>query len=68
MGRSQYWKYDLNTRQISNRQTNQCLTGASLSEKIFLHDCDITSSFQIWKWSLENVTALNNWNQTGFII
>lgn len=63
-GLSQYWKFDLETRQINNPPSKKCLesneTGA-----IFMATCVADKLQQKWKWSFENQTALMEWDTTG---
>lgn len=63
-GLSQYWKFDLETRQIMNPPSKRCLESNS-QDVIFMAVCDVDKIEQKWKWSYENQTALMDWNNTG---
>lgn len=66
-GWDQYFKFDVNSRQIINMEKKKCLQGNIVTSQITLESCDEKVIFQRWKWSYENTTALENFEKTGII-
>lgn len=64
-GGGQYFKFDLQTRQITNPSSNRCLSSDNKNGTVFMSVCDIKNVEQKWKWSYENRTALMDWENTG---
>ncbi|KAG5678095.1 hypothetical protein PVAND_007797 [Polypedilum vanderplanki] len=64
-GRNQLFVFNITTRQIFYPLENKCLSSMR-SRKIILTSCNTNSKLQKWIWSYENITALNNWENTGF--
>lgn len=64
-GGNQYFKFDLQTRQIINPKSNSCLSSDNINGTLFMSACDIKNQDQKWTWSYANQTALMNWNSTG---
>lgn len=67
LGYDQYWKFDMKTRRIFSVDKKKCLQGDILTSKVSLENCVENSKFQMWKWSSENVTALENFDATGVL-
>lgn len=66
-GRDQRWKFDLVTRRIFSNDKKKCLQGNIVTSAITLENCDEFSKYQKWKWTHENVTALENFESTGVL-
>lgn len=62
--RGQYWKFDIQSRQIFHVDTKNCLTSLN-NGTIYLTSCNPGQSAQRWKWSYENKTALMDWDNFG---
>jgi polypeptide N-acetylgalactosaminyltransferase len=66
-GWDQYFKFDVKSRQIINMEKKKCLQGNIVTSKITLESCDENVIFQRWKWSFENTTALENFDENGIV-
>lgn len=60
---NQYWKYDhVNHMLINNNDEGaSCLTGNFSGQAIYMKACDVTDMAQKWKFTYENLTALEDW-------
>ncbi|CRK98204.1 CLUMA_CG011567, isoform A [Clunio marinus] len=63
-GGNQYWKYNPETHMLINGydDNNECLTAVFSNQSLTIQKCDKQNQFQKWKFSYENETALNAWN------
>ena len=61
----QFWKFDINTKQIISPSAHQCLSANLTTRLVDFLGCNEKLQEQKWKWSYENTTALMNWNSTG---
>lgn len=59
-GGNQEWKLDTKNHWLMNR--NNCLTGNFVHKTLSLKPCDINNPNQKWKFTYENQTALNDWD------
>jgi polypeptide N-acetylgalactosaminyltransferase len=66
-GWDQYWKFDFHSRQIISMDKKKCLQANVINTNITLETCDEKITFQRWKWTIENSTALENFDKTGII-
>lgn len=68
-GSNQLFKYDLNTKQISNPRNDFCLESNFKKNRLRFEACDSTLSLQKWIWNGSiNDKMLNNWKTSGRIL
>ena len=64
---NQYFRYDLNTKQIFGgpRRDNICIDTITNSNHLFMSFCDETKLTQKWDWGFVNETMLMDWSNYG---
>lgn len=67
LGQNQFWKFDIQTLQISQPGANgtRCLTADIESLNVSLSPCDLRNANQKWNWGEKNISALNDWENFG---
>jgi len=61
----QYFRYDLDTHQLFNPPSNDCLSAVLGTKKVEVKKCNKDDINQKWTWGYTNVTALQNWETFG---
>ena len=66
-GGNQFWRYDLETSQLSQTKGNftKCLTLNTSNNVVSVEPCNSLEINQKWNWGEKNITALQHWETFG---
>lgn len=64
--RGQYFRYDLDTKQMKNGvKEHKCLEADESISKVLVKPCDNNNVMQKWTWGKLNEENLKNWKSVG---
>ena len=66
-GGNQFWRYDLETSQLSQTKGNftKCITLNTSNNVVSVEPCNSIEINQMWNWGEKNITALQHWETFG---